>query len=256
MLCFRCVEYLYKWPLFTFASVRWIPLTFFSALYFSAFFFYQPCVCLIFYKVWEAEDERVKSLTSDCSCCVRTGGIFPYHCLRLMFACCRGRESITIRAEFMTPWVYFCHISQSQVSGIHHKTVNAASARNTGMQNQTKKWNSGNKKGKQANKAINCKSRVRPDHWMMDAGCTVCVYWGIECCLWAGWDQRTGVTMGADGPSGGRVTEARGHSVITECSSLLWFPLLAPWCLPPCLRASCMCRSGSIHFTGACVLDD
>ena len=78
------------------------------------------------------------------------------------------------------------------------------------MQNQNEKEEFWEQKWKQANKAVNCKSRVRADRWMMDAGCTVCVYWGIECCLWARWDQRMGVTMGADRPSGGRVTEAQG----------------------------------------------
>lgn len=98
-------------------------------------------------------------------------------------------------------------------------------------------------KGK-TSQAINCKSRVHWDHWMMDAGYNVCVYWGFEFCPW---HQSTGGYHGSRRTIRGSRDGGLGHSVITNWSSLLWFPLLAPSCLPLCATAYALVGDDSLH---------
>lgn len=137
----------------------------------------------------------------------------------------------------MTQWVYSCPITQSQVSDIHecHSIAHTQNFQQHVFiaQECKSKWKEEfwEQRWKQANKAVNCKSGVCFDHWMTDAGCSVCVYWGIECCLWAQalpWEQtdHPGVVW--------RRPRALCHHRV-ELSALISFITVASSCLLLCV---------------------
>lgn len=149
------------------------------------------------------------------------------------------------------------HISQSQVSDIRecHSIAHTQNFQQHAVivQECKSNWKEEfwEQRGKQANKAVNCKSGVCFDHWMMDAGFTVCVYWGIECCLWAQalpWEQTDHPGVVWRRPRALRHHRVEFSALICFISSLMFASVCVS--VDVCVGEK---ETGSIHLTGACV---
>lgn len=123
--------------------------------------------------------------------------------------------------------------------------------RTQNLQHENEKQEFGEWREKRVNNAINCKSRV---FWPLDDGC-----W-LQClCSQADWMMFIGLMRSEYGlcckgrqTIRGSFDRGLGHSFIEKC---LWFPFLAPLCLPQCLCANvCWLEANSLH--GCCVLHD